>query len=275
MAEYLQAAGVSPRLVMPIMPLSDNFIRLLGRYSAGLRLAAEHGPASGVVFEYAYQNTPQGKGALGRWIDRAFLQLSTWDSMRQRIQSTKELLAELLAERRAAERKTVILDVASGTARYLRELARTQGGEDTVIYCHDRDPRRVMLGRQLATVEALRRFTFAVGDATDEASYLTSYDPDIVLAIGLFPYLQRDDAVRTVMRLSFDHLTPGGSFVCTTLAKPNGGLAHWEAAPFSPGPVARSAEMIAEWLRAAGFVGIDQRFSEPQGFALIGWKPDD
>jgi SAM-dependent methyltransferase len=260
---------------MLAMPMTDNVIRLLGRYSAGLRLAAEYGPSSGVVHEYAYQNMPQGNGVLGRWIDRTFLSLRTWDSIRQRMQTTKELLTELLTQRRAAGQSTLILDVASGTARYLRELAREQGGEDVTIVCHDRDPRQVMHGRRLADNERLERFTFCVGDATDESSYLTNRDPDIALAIGLFPYLHRDEAVRSVMRLTFSHLSPGGGFVCTTMAKPYMWLTNWEGSPFAAQPAIRGPEQIAGWLRSAGFTRIDQRFSQPHGFALIGWKPED
>jgi len=104
------------------MPVTHNVMRLLARYSEGWRLAVEYGPTSGVVFEYAYQNRPQGNGALGRWIDRTFLRLSTWDSIRQRVQATKSVVADLVARRRAAGQSTLILDVASGTARYLREL---------------------------------------------------------------------------------------------------------------------------------------------------------
>src|SRR5262249_5526078 len=151
-----------------------------------------------------------GNGVLGRLIDRTFLQLSTWESIRQRIHTTKDLVSEAVAERRAAGKTTMILDVASGTARYLRELAREAGGDDLEIACHDRDPRQVMYGRQIASTEALPRFTFAVGDATDEASYLTSRDPDVMLAVGLFQYLHRDAAVRRVLELSYKHLTPGG-----------------------------------------------------------------
>jgi SAM-dependent methyltransferase len=260
---------------MIAMPMSDNVLRLLGRYSAGLRLAAQYGSSSGVVHEYAYENTPQGNGVLGRWIDRTFLGLRTWDNIRQRIQSTKELLADLLAQRRAAGQPTVILDVAAGTARYLRELSREHGGEDLAIVCHDRDPRQVMHGRKLVADEGLGLFTFSVGDATDESSYLTSQDPDIILAIGLFPYLQRDDAVRMVLRLAYSHLTPGGCFVCSTLAKPSAWSANWDGSVFAPRPAIRSPERIAEWLRSTGFTHIDQRFSQPHGFALIGWKPED
>lgn len=257
------------------MAVPHSIMHFLGRYSEGLRLAEAHGPKSGIVFEYAYRNEPQGHGALGRWIDRAFLHMQAWDGVRQRSESTKETVAEMVARRRSAGKTTMILDVASGTGRYLRELAREDGGEDLVIACHDRDPREVMLGRKLVAAEGLPRFTFSVGDATDHSSYLTSRDPDIVLAVGLFVTLHREDAVRTVMRLAFSHLSPGGCFICTTLVKPHSGLRHWDADSFGARPAIHSPETIATWLRATGFVKVDQRFSQLQGFALIGWKPQE
>jgi len=257
------------------MPVTDNVIRLLGRYSEGLRLTAEHGPASGVVCEYAYENTPQGSGALGRLIDRTFLHLSACDTIRQRIHTTKELVAEIVAARRAARATTLILDVAAGTGRYLRELAHEHHGDDLEIICHDRDPRQVTLARQLAAAEQLQRFTCSVGDATDDSSYLTRHDPNVVLAVGLFQYLRHDDAVRTVMRLALSHLAPGGCFLCTTLTDVPSRLGRLETNGFAARPAARAPETIATWLRATGFLRIDQRFSHPNGFALIGWKPDE
>ena len=73
---------------------------------------------------------------------------------------------------------------SSSTSRRARHATcascrATHGGDDLVIVCHDRDPRQVMHGRKLAADEGLQRFTFSVGDATDESSYLTSQDPDI------------------------------------------------------------------------------------------------
>ena len=248
-------------------------MKLLARYSEGLRLAAAHGPRSGVVFEYACRNRPQGNGVLGRWVDRSFLRSRAWTGARQRVASTKETVAEILVARRAAGLGTMILDVACGSARYLRELARTHAADDLAIVCHDRDAREVMLGRQLAAAEGLRQFTFSVGDATDDSSYLTSREPDIVLAIGVVPTLPPDEAVRTVMRLSFSHLSPGGCFICTTLAQSHARFGYWDADAYGARPAVSAPELIAAWLRASGFVRIDQRFSQPHGFALIGWKP--
>jgi len=256
------------------MPVSDNFIRLLGRYSEGLRLAAQHGPRSAVLFEYAYENTPNGHGTVGRWIDRTFLSLWGWNGIRQRIQTTKELLTEIVAQRRTVGQTSNILDVASGTARYLRELVHEQGSSDLTIACRDRDPRQVMYGRELVQSEHLRDFSFSVGDATDGSSYLTDIDPDIILAVGLFPYLREDVAVRRIMQLAFQHLKPGGCFICTTLKEPHGRLPHWEADALIAPPAMRSPQTIADWLASAGFIHVAQRASQPNGYTLISWKPD-
>lgn len=254
------------------MQLPQNIVRFLGRYSEGLRLASEHGAASGVVAEYAYRNEPHGNGALGRWIDRTFLSSRAWDDVRQRVERAKATVAELVAQRRARRLPTMILDVASGSARYLRELAQEQGGEDVIVACRDRDPRQVMHGRQLIAAEGLARFTFSVGDATDDSSYLTNRDPDIVLAIDLFPYLHRDDAVQTVMRLAFEHLSVGGCFLCTTIVRPHTGLAPWQANGPGSRFTVRAADTVTDWLRAAGFVNVEGCFTLPLGIGLIGWK---
>jgi SAM-dependent methyltransferase len=249
--------------------MSKNIARLLARYSEGLHLAVDHGFGSGRVYEYACRNEPQGRGALGRFIDRTFLRSSAWDGLRQRVETTRALVAEVVTQRRAARQNTMILDIASGPARYLRELVREEGGDDLIIAAHDRDPREVVFGRELAAAEGLQNFTFAVGDATDQSSYLTSRDPDIILAVGVFARLRHDTAVRTVMQLSFAHLSPGGCFICTTLTRPH----VRDPDAFGARPAVRSAETIAAWLRETGFVRIDQRFSQPHGVALIGWRP--
>jgi 2-polyprenyl-3-methyl-5-hydroxy-6-metoxy-1,4-benzoquinol methylase len=251
------------------VPLLKKIASFLARYSEGLRLAVQHGPRSGRVCEYACHNEPQGNGMLGRLIDQAFLRSKAWDGLRQRVGTTKTLVAEVVGNRRAARQSTMILDIAAGTARYLREFAREQGGDDLIIAAHDRDPREVVLGRELVAAEGLSNFTFAVGDATDQSSYLTSQEPDVILAVGLFVHLQDDAAVRTVIQLSFAHLNPGGCFICTTLT----GSRVRELGAFVARPALRSAEAIAAWLRETGFVRIDQRFSEPRGVAVIGWKP--
>ncbi|MBI3783348.1 MAG: class I SAM-dependent methyltransferase family protein [Deltaproteobacteria bacterium] len=255
------------------MAVAENVIRLLGRYSEGLRLTAQFGPRSGIVHEYAYRNTPSGAGPLGRLIDRTFLQLGAWDGLRQRVCTTKEIVREILERRRALSWSTKILDVAAGTAPYLRELAGEAAGDDLIIACHDRDPRQVMLGRQLAAAERLTSVSFSVGDATDDASYLSSRDPDIILAVDLFPWFPSDSSVQTTLRLAFDHLAPGGVLLCSTVTKPVAAPIAFEEDGWRPDPVPRHPKQITAWLQQTGFIEITERFSQPNGVALLGWKP--
>lgn len=253
------------------MPVTESVIRLLARYSEGCRLAAQHGPTSGVVFEYACQNTPHGKGAVGRALDREFLRLTAWNNLRQRSVVTREIIEAVVARRRVAGKSTAILDLASGTARYLREFAHRHREAAVSIACRDRDPRQVMAGRELSRREGLTNITFSVGDATDHASYLTDRDADLILAVGLFPHLQRDEDVRAVMRLAFEHTTPGGHFVCTTVVDPEAQLYPWETGYWKQ-PVVRPSATVGGWLEASGFVAVEERCSAADWF-LISRKP--
>lgn len=234
------------------MTWTGSIARLLARYSEGFRLATEFGQSSGPVFEYICDNIPYGNGPLGRWVDRRFLDLPGAQRIRQRVQTTKEILSELLRERRAHGLPTTILDVASGTARALRELCKEEGGQDLTVVCHDRDPRKVMHGRELASEELLENVAFAVGDATDPASFLIVHEPDIVIACGLFPVLERDDAVRTVLRLAYEHLTEDGLLLCSTTKVGRPLATRWGPSHLDQF-LDRDPELVAGWLRATGF----------------------
>lgn len=256
--------------------MRESVLRVLARYSEGLRLTMRHGVASGIVVEYAYENVPRGWGTIGRWIDRRFLHTPRCHAMRQRVDAIRSLVADLVSRQRLRKQPpVVVLDVAAGTARYLRELAREARRGTLAIRCLDRDPREVILGRQLVSREGLADFTFEVGDATDDASYLMSEDPDIVLAIDLFPYLHDDDAVRQVLHHAFRHLASPGVFVCT------GAVAAAPASTADPGeeygfhirPLRRPPALLRHWLCAAGFGKCAEVPLGTDDVALIAEKP--
>lgn len=255
--------------------MRESVLRVLARYSEGLRLTMRHGAASGIVLEYAYENEPRGRGPIGRWIDRTFLDTSRCHAMRQRVDLIRGLVADLVARLQLRKQPVVVLDVAAGTARYLRELAREARGGTLKIRCVDRDPREVMLGRQLVNREGLRDFTFEVGDATDDASYLMSEDPDLVLAIDLFPYLHEDAAVRRVLHHAFRHLAGAGLFVCTGAAASRTAppADPWGANGFRLAPLRRPPALLRHWLRGAGFAEPSEVPLGADDLALIAEKP--
>ncbi len=254
------------------MPFGPSLTRLLGRYSEGFRLIAEHGVTSGAVQEYAYRNQAQGRGVLGKVIDRMFLQVEAWDALRQHIQATRKIVEELLQRRESLGLTTTVLDIASGTAPYLREIARGRHDRGLTIVCHDRDPRKVTLGRELIRAEGLKCITFSVGDATDPSSYLTSRDPDVILAINLFPWFEREEAIRKTLQLAHRSLAAGGCLVCSTLTRDRPHLRRWQTGEFGKPPVLRNVEKMSEWLTTTGFGKIEVRPAFPDGAALLAWK---
>ena len=256
------------------MAVSHAIVRLLARVSEGWGVVAQHGAASAQMLEYACRNHPAGRGVIGRLCDRALLRADECRASRRRVDAVRAILVELVTQRRAARTPTLILDVAAGSARYLRELAAAHGGPDLTIVCCDRDPRPVEYGRALATTEGVQGVSFWVGDATDVSSYLTSHDPDIIVAVDIFPHLEHDDAVRTVLRLAFDRLSPGGTLVCSTQT---GRRPVWWASNRSVsrvGPIDRPTDLIATWLRATGFAQVDECRCDSTDQLLVARKAD-
>jgi SAM-dependent methyltransferase len=256
------------------MALSHTIVRSLARLSQGWRVVSQYGAGSAQFLEYACRNQPEGRSAVGRLCDRALLRADECGASRRRVATVRAILVDLVTQRRAAGAPTLILDVAAGSARYLRELVAAHGAADLSIVCCDRDPRQVEYGRGLAATEGLHGMAFWVGDATDVSSYLTSHDPDIVVAVDIFPYLESDDAVHTVLRLAFDRLSPGGTLVCSTQT---GRRSVWWASNRSVarvGPIDRPADVLANWLRATGFAAVDERRCDATDQVLVARKPD-
>lgn len=64
--------------------LANFALRVLGHCSSGIRIGLETGFDSGASLEYVYQNQPTGKGAVGRAVDRYYLNTLGWRCTRQR-----------------------------------------------------------------------------------------------------------------------------------------------------------------------------------------------
>src|SRR3990167_1055984 len=80
------------------------------------------GAESGANFEHMYNNKPEGSFIIGRYIDKALLNLPAVHATRGRKEDIKKVLWNEISNNRILGRKTKVLDLASGGARYLREL---------------------------------------------------------------------------------------------------------------------------------------------------------
>lgn len=151
------------------------------------------GAESGVNFEHMYDNKPEGSFIVGKYIDRVLLNLPAVHATRGRKDDIKRVLWNEIHKNRALGRKTKVLDLASGGARYLRELVDEHKFGDIESICIDKDRPCVKMGRSLSRKEGLSNIRFTQGNIfhlehLKKFSKRIMWYPNIIIASGLFIY---------------------------------------------------------------------------------------
>ena len=86
-------------------------------------LGAQTGFDSGSTLDYVYRNQPEGSTALGRAIDRTYLQSIGWRGIRVRKVHVEELLSEAMRRVAASGSLVRVMDIAAGHGRYVLDAA--------------------------------------------------------------------------------------------------------------------------------------------------------
>ncbi len=230
----------------------------VGRLSDGIRLGFDSGFDSGRTLDYVYANRPHGVTALGRTLDRAYLESAGWRGIRQRGEHLQQLLIEEIARRRAEGQAVAIVDLASGPGRYLLEVLAALADDGVQAVCRDRDVAGLMQGEQAAAQRGIRGVRFEQGDAFDPAS-IASLEPrpDIVVVSGLYELFEDNAMLRRSLAAIAERLPAGGSLIVTNQPRhpqlafiartlPNRDGARWVMRP-------RSQAEMHGLLREAGF----------------------
>lgn len=175
------------------------------------------GAESGENFEHIYNNKSKGALIVGKFIDRILLNLPSVRATRQRKEVIKAILREEIARNRFLKKKTKILDLASGGARYLRELKPEHDSGDVESLCVDKNLRCVRLGRLLAKQENLINLKFLRGDIfrmghLKVLSQRMDWKPNVIIASGLFIYFN-DQTVKQVLKEIYQYLPQNGAVV--------------------------------------------------------------
>lgn len=248
-------------------------LRLGARLSDGIALGYRHGFDSGPMLDYVYRNEARGRTAIGRAIDRAYLNQIGWRAIRARRALLERTLRRLIEARREAGLPTHLVDIAAGPGRYLLELIAALDRGDLSALCRDLDPAGQEAGRALARDLGLRDVRFARGDATDPADLARiAPAPGIVVASGIYEILTDDEAIRRSMRGVRALLAGGGTFVFTTqTAHPQldliaNTLPNRDGEPWIMG--VRLVATVEGWARAAGFADLRSE-AEPHGLFAV------
>lgn len=255
-----------PRYARPLRPWNPKrwyydtvraLIRTAGRASNGISIGERYGYDSGVMLEYVYRNPPSGKGALGKAIDRAFLNAPGWRGIRERGDIVRQTLRREIDALAARDGGVRLLDVACGGGRYVLEALAQDGApvESALL----RDYRR----ENIESAEALARelgvvARFGQADAfSDEDLARVTPEPNLIVVSGLHEIIPDNTLVarhfKQLARIAERPATlvftiqpnhPQIEFIARVLKSHTGGLWVMRLRPW---------EKTRAWAEAAGF----------------------
>lgn len=209
--EFVNLSGPATLGRRGVFAIQRLALSTLGRLSRGIQIGLRHGFDSGRSLDYVYANKPQGFTALGRAIDRAYLNAIGWRGIRQRRELLQQALREAIHSKHG---QCHLVDLASGGARYdievLREFPRC------TALLRDWSEINVADARAAATAAGLSGVHCERGDAfaEDEVAAL-SPKADIVVVSGLYELFPGNEAVIHSLRGIHQLLKDDGILIYT------------------------------------------------------------
>jgi alpha-beta hydrolase superfamily lysophospholipase len=192
-------------------------LKLGGLLSEGIKLGHATGFDSGSTLDYVYRDSAQGVGAIGRAIDRAYLDAIGWRGIRQRKLNAEELIRIALARLRAEGTPARVVDIAAGHGRYVLEALTTGVERPESILLRDYSDLNVAAGSKLIAENGLADIArFERGDAFD-GDDLSALSPRPTLAIvsGLYELFPDNALVARSLGGLGRAVPPGGFLVYT------------------------------------------------------------
>ncbi len=189
----------------------------LCRLSHGVRTGWRTGFDSGESLDYIYENQPRGWSALGRLIDRQYLNAIGWRGIRQRKAHLQKMVGAAIARAHAADGSVRLLDIAAGPGRYLLEIMREHAHLPVTARLRDRSESGLAAGRALAEQMGLTgRVVYEKGDAFDEhALAALTPRPTVAVVSGLYELFPDNAPVLASLRGLHATLENGGWLVYT------------------------------------------------------------
>jgi len=254
-------------LCRPLRPLSlkwirykifGAFLRTVGRLSKGIRLGWQSGFNSGRTLDYVYRNEPAGTAALGRFIDRQYLNGIGWRGIRVRRQLIERAIRQAIPEIHGRKGSVHVVDIAAGAGRYVLETLKRCESLHVSAELRDADPANLDEGRAIARSLGLSNVTFTRADAFDRSA-LEAVDsiPDVAIVSGLYELFPDNRRVLDSLQ-GLAHVIPDRGLLIYTnqpwhpqLELIARGLSDWDGKPWIMRR--RTQAEMDDLVRAAGF----------------------
>jgi alpha-beta hydrolase superfamily lysophospholipase len=192
-------------------------LKLGGLLSDGIALGHRTGFDSGSTLDYVYRNEAKGLGAVGRFMDRNYLDAVGWRGIRQRKLNVEELLRNAMTRLQAKGMDVRVMDIAAGHGRYVLEALDGAPVRPQSILLRDYSDLNVQQGTKLIADKGLSDIaTFVKADAFDRDS-LANVEPKPTLGVvsGLYELFPDNDMVRRSLDGVAAAVQTGGYLVYT------------------------------------------------------------
>ncbi|MCM8790381.1 MAG: class I SAM-dependent methyltransferase family protein [Candidatus Omnitrophica bacterium] len=235
------------RILRPIFSISK-----LGRNIIG-------GSAdSGLNIDHIYRKHPKGITPVGKFVDSVLLNLPTVKATRRKKDIIIKIILNEIENNIFFGKKTRILDLASGPARYLVDLVDEHSKNHVEALCLDIDKRSVNFGKILAgnkPIRYARANLFSLGHLKN-FSKKVNWIPDIIMTTGFFE-MQSDEVVKSFLAEIYKHLSCGGLVLFTAQASNSNADLMKDIGLTMNGKkwtmFLRSPRQYRQWLLEAGF----------------------
>ncbi|CDH04106.1 putative methylase with S-adenosyl-L-methionine-dependent methyltransferase domain and alpha/beta-hydrolase domain [Xenorhabdus bovienii str. oregonense] len=187
-----------------------------GRASEGVGIGLKTGFDSGSTLDYVYRNQPQGKGILGRMLDKHYLNSIGWRGIRQRKIHIEMLIRHAIRSLREQNMPVHMVDIAAGHGRYILDAINDFSKVDSILL---RDYSEINVNQGQAYIEErdlTDKIRFVIGDAFNAES-IASITPAPTLGIvsGLYELFPDNNLLRNSLRGFADVMTENGYLVYT------------------------------------------------------------
>lgn len=197
-AETLSSTLPKHSLKHAFWSLTKQNLKIGSLFSKGLKIGEDTGYDSGSTLDFVYRDQSESQNALGKIIDRQYLNAIGWRGIRVRKQNIEALLTKYASKLHDAQHAVRIMDIAAGHGRYILDAVQKLPQQPESILLRDYSSINVQAGQAMIEQRGLSQIAkFVEADAFDTTS-LASVEPKPTLAVvsGLYELFSDNDLLR-------------------------------------------------------------------------------